>query len=182
MKDTYLLRISNVSTATGVGAVRFTAAQASPPAPTAIAANNEFSVNVPPELRNKGKCQVKVVGGLIGLGIFGADTSTVPDDTRLIYLQSNISFLGHDVQQNGNSGAILGSYPITNGDIITALELPSAYTASFTCSQLPPVITISKWYLVLNNTPTQAGEYTTNPVPCFIDLELSFHEDHCDCK
>ena len=176
MKDTYLLRISNVSTATGFGTVRF------PATVPADMVNNEFSVNVPSELRNKGKCQVKVVGGLIGLGIYGADTSIVPDNTRLIYLKSNIPFLGHDVQQNGNSGAILGTYAITNGDIISALEIPSAYNPSFTCTQLPPVITISKWYLVLDNTATQAGEYTTNPVPCFIDLELSFHEDHCDCK
>ena len=61
LNDTYIFRLTNWSVAE-------TAAN---PVVTLDANKNEFSVQVPPRLRAKGKCRVSVIGGEVLLELYG---------------------------------------------------------------------------------------------------------------
>ena len=172
MKDVYQWRITNFSQQTsGPGAIRVDAE------------NNEFTVQTPYHLRNKGKCTIKVVGGTVQLSHYGTATALatriVPDNTRVVYLRSNIPFLGHDSQQDGATSAILATCSVTGVDDDPFALIPADTNGTvYTCPHLPAEVSIKKWYLNLTNTEVAAsGNYVAQVVPVILNLELQFEED-----
>ena len=172
MNDTYILRVTNWSVAES----------ATNPVITLDAQNNAFTFNVPPRIRAKGKCRVTVVSGEVTLEHFGGAleaTRIVPTAARFLELESNIPYLGYDVETTGSAGAVLISGAIIGIDQ-KSVGCPDAGVASiaFTCPELPPQITCKKWYLDVNNAREAADNYTTTVVPTDVTLQLEFLEDN----
>ena len=157
---------------------------------TLDANNNTFTISTPSWLKQKGRCLVRVIGGFIQItktGSAAADAdSIVPVSTGVIYLESNIPFIGYDAQNNGAMGAILGS---CNGDRTIATQglsqglNQSGDNIEFVCPNLPDQISITKYYYAANGDPTRANTGGNDLVPCSVTLQIEFMEDnHWDTR
>jgi hypothetical protein len=171
MNDSYILRLTNWSIAES----------ATNPIITLDAQRNAFTVKVPERLRAKGKCRITVVSGEVTLEHYGGAleaTRIVPTDARFLELDSNIPYLGHDVETIGSANCILIAGAIIGIDQ-KSVGTPDAGVGplSFTCPELPPTITCKKWYLDIDNNRESADNYTTKTVPTEVVLQIEFFED-----
>ena len=172
MNDTYIFRLTNWSVAHS----------AANPVISLDAQRNAFTFKVPERLRAKGKCRITVVSGEVTLEHYGGEleaTRIVPTDARFLELESNIPYLGYDVETTGSAGAILISGAIIGIDQ-KSVGCPDAGVGSisFTCPELPAQITCKKWYLDVNNARESADNYTATVVPVEVILQLEFVEDN----
>ena len=166
--DKYTLRISNINQAEGI---------------IESTDKSSFTLTLPNNLKGKGKCFIRVVGGMIQLETNTGGNRIIPNNTRIVALRSNLNFLGYDTNNRGNNASILGN-AIVNDDNTLAVELDAPDAGfGFTCLELPNEITIEKLYLnpsLVADDSQQflpANEYTAASVPCFVELELMFYND-----
>lgn len=147
--------------------------------PTLNADKNAVSIRLPAHLRNKGRCNVKVIEITISLRN-GSGTRVIANGTHIVAMRSNIMQFGHGNEQNGFN-QILGSGVVQDNNT-NAVQLDSASALEFTCPQLPDVIELERMcYDPANNfNLIAANNYTTNVVPFQVTLEISFDEDHND--
>ena len=149
--------------------------------------NSEFFVRVPAHLRQKGKCQLTINSCYVALTSVGGETRIIPDKTRLIYLQSNIPFLGMDTDNLGHepSGLILGTFDVmarshTDDNFTTGMDSTGTNSAAgaitVTCPQLPAEISVIKYYLNVANGRELADDVDA-VVPCEINISCRFLED-----
>ena len=140
---------------------------------------NAVSIRLPAHLRNKGKCNVKVIEITISLRN-GNGTRVVANNTHIVAIRSNIRMLGHSNENNGFN-QILGSGIIPDNNT-NAVQLDSSEALEFTCPQLPDVIDLERvCYDPANSfNLIAANNYTTNVVPFQCVLEITFLEDHND--
>jgi hypothetical protein len=142
--------------------------------------NNEFFVRVPAHIRQKGKCQLTINSCFVSLTLFGAAGRIVPADTRTIYLQSNIPFLGMDTDNLGHepAGLILGTFSVEPTALMDNTGTNSAAGAiTVTCPQLPAEIMVKKYYLNADNGRENANAGAIGIVPCEINISCRFLED-----
>ena len=166
LNDTYIFRLTNWTVSGSNDVVTFDAN------------NNEFTVQVPPRIRAKGKCRMSVVGGEVLLEAHGGSTRIVPNDARFLELESNIPYLGYNVERTDAGNAILIASAITdNTQVSVTPVLENTGAVEFTCLELPPKITCKKFYLNADNERVSAQEYTTKPLPVEVILKLEFFED-----
>ena len=161
-KDKYILRLSN--TTIGNESVDLNADK------------NACSIRLPAHLRNKGKCNIKVIEITISLRN-GSGTRVIANGTHIVAMRSNIRMLGHGNEQNGFN-QILGSGVVQDNNT-NAVQLDSSEALTFTCPQLPDVIELERMcYDPSNNfNLIAANNYTTNVVPFQVVLEITFDED-----
>ena len=172
--DVYVLRLANTSNGDDTNN----------PLLSLDANNNEYTIQIPSRIVNKGKCFIKVISGIMGLE-YNGDSSTriVPDNAIAVFWRSNIPYLGFDIEDRGSSNAILASavcnQASSEADEVVSIDATEAKV--FTCPRLPERISIKKFYTASDTgndgllTPAQV--YTTNVVPCEIVLEVIFDED-----
>ena len=166
LNDTYIFRLTNWTVSSSNDVV------------TLDANNNEFSVQVPPRIRAKGKCRVSVVGGEVLLELYGGASRITPNDARFLELESNIPYLGYNVERTDSGNAILIASAITdNTQVSVTPVLENAAPVQFTCPELPPKITCKKFYLNADNQRVAAEAYTTKALPVEVILKLEFFED-----
>ena len=171
--DVYVLRLAN--TTNGADTLN--------PLLSVDANNNEYTIQIPSRIVNKGKCFIKVVSGFMGLEYGGSNlTRIVPDNTLAVFWKSNIPYLGFDIEDRGSASAILASAKCPNGsaeeDEVVVID--SVECRTFTCPRLPERISIKKFYVDTagnNGKLAPAEEYTTNIIPCEVVLEITFDED-----
>jgi len=172
LNDTYIFRLTNWSVAE-------TAAN---PVVTLDANKNEFSVQVPPRLRAKGKCRVSVIGGEVLLELYGGASRITPNDARFLELESNIPYLGYNVERTDAGNAILVASAITDQTQVSVTPvLENTSPVEFTCPELPPRITCKKFYLNADNERVAAEAYTAKALPVEVILKLEFFEDSHKC-
>jgi len=138
------------------------------------------NIRLPAHLRNKGKCNVKVISIHIALQNAGL-TRVIEDGVNLVCIRSNIQQLGHGNEQNGFN-QILGE-AVVESDTTRAVSINSTEALEFTCPNLPDVIELERMaYDKESGTPIlyKANNYTTNPVPFQVVLQITFDEDHND--
>lgn len=135
------------------------------------------SIILPAHLRNKGKCNVKVISAFIALQNSTA-TRVVANGVNLIALRSNIRQLGHSNENNGYSN-ILAQSTIA-ADTTRAVSLEASDALEFTCPALPDVIEIDRvCYDHANSFNLIAAKnYTTATVPFQVTLEITFDLEH----
>jgi len=159
--DKYTLRISNANNADGI---------------TESTDKSSFTIDLPNNLKNRGKCYVRVVGGLIQLKVPGGN-SIIEEDTRVISLRSNIPMLGYDTENRGSSNTILGTgFILEDATEIVELDAPDA-GFGFTCPSLPEQITIEKIYIDPDTNKYVLANVNTVDLPATIELELTFYND-----
>ena len=164
-RDKFILRLSNTS----IGNI----------SPILNADKNACSIRLPADLRNKGKCNVKVIEITVSLRN-GSGTRVVANGTHIVAIRSNIKQLGYGNEQNGFN-QILGSGIIPDNNA-NAVQIDSSEALEFTCPQLPDVIELERLcYDPANNfNLIAANNYTTNVVPFQVVLQLTFDDDHKD--
>ena len=147
--------------------------------PTLNTDKSAVSIRLPAHLRNKGKCNVKVIEISVSLRN-GNGSRVVANHTHIVAIRSNIKQLGHSNENNGFN-QILGSGIIPDNNT-NAVQLDSSEALEFTCPQLPDVIELERvCYDPANNfNLIPANNYTTNPVPFQVVLQLTFDDDHKD--
>ena len=164
-KDKYILRLTN--TTIGNESV------------TLNSDKNAVSIRLPAHLRNKGKCNIKVISIHIALQNATANR-VVANGVNLICIRSNISNLGHSNENNGFN-QILGEAVIP-ADTTRAVSIDSSEALEFTCGSLPDVIELERMCYDHANSFNliAAKNYTTAVVPFQVVLEITFDEDHKD--
>lgn len=161
--DKIYLRLSNNNNATGV------------------VLNDDkdiFTINLPNNLKNRGKCYVRVMSCIAQVEDVASGNRIVPAYTRIFALRSNISMLGYDTENRASSNAILGTgiIPTTATEVIE-LSSPDA-SLGFTCPSLPNEIVIEKLcYNAADQALDRANSYTTTSLPCEVCLELQFFDE-----
>ncbi len=137
------------------------------------------SIRLPAHLRNKGKCNVKVISIHIALQNAAA-ARVVANGVNLICIRSNIRSLGHSNENNGFNN-ILGEGIIAY-DHTRAVSIDPTEAMEFTCPSLPDVIVLERMCYDHQGSFNliAANNYTTNPVPFQIVLEITFDSDHND--
>tara|TARA_R110002050_G_scaffold114888_1_gene230799 strand:- start:232 stop:735 length:504 start_codon:yes stop_codon:yes gene_type:complete len=137
------------------------------------------SIRLPAHLRNKGKCNVKVISIHIALQNAAA-ARVVANGVNLICIRSNIRSLGHSNENNGYSN-ILGE-AIIPADTTRVVSIDPTQALTFTCPSLPDVIELERMCYSHQGSFNliAANNYTTNPVPFQVVLEIVFDEDHND--
>lgn len=163
--DKYILRLTN----TVIGNE----------SPRLSANKDQCFIRIPAGLRNKGKCNIKVIDVSVSLSN-GAGTRVVPDDTHLLCIRSNIPMLGHSNENNGTP-TILGTCLI-NSNATSATKRDSSSEFKFTCVSLPDEIHLERMCYDNSNDHNlvPADNFTANVVPFQVDLELEFFEDMKD--
>jgi len=140
---------------------------------------NAVSIRLPAHLRNKGKCNIKVISIHIALQNAAA-ARVVANGVNLICIRSNIRSLGHSNENNGFNN-ILGE-AIIPADTTRVVSIDATEAMEFTCPSLPDVIVLER--MCYNHAGSfnliAANNYTTNPVPFQVVLEIVFDEDHND--
>jgi hypothetical protein len=170
--DVYVLRLANTSNGDDT----------TNPLLSLDANNNEYTIQIPSRIVNKGKCFIKVISGIMGLEYNGTNR-IVPDNAIAVFWRSNIPYLGFDIEDRGSANAILASavcnQASTEADEVVSIDATEAKV--FTCPRLPERISIKKFYTSSDTANdgllTPAQSYTTNVVPCEIVLEVIFDED-----
>ncbi len=164
-KEKYILRLTN--TTIGNESV------------TLNSDKNAVSIRLPANLRNKGKCNIKVISIHIALQNTTA-TRVVASGVNLICIRSNIRSLGHSNENNGFSN-ILGE-AIIPADTTRVVSIDSSEALTFTCPSLPDIIELER--MNYSHTGTfnlvAAKNYTAAVVPFQVVLEITFDEDHKD--
>jgi len=165
--DKYTLRISNSNNADGI---------------IENADADIFILTLPNNLKNRGKCYIRVVGGLIQIEDVDTGSRIVEANTRIIALKSNISMLGYDTENRSASNTILGT-AIIEADTteLVFLDTPDA-GFGFTCPSLPDEIQIEKVYVDPDSQKfVRANQYTSTTLPCIVELEIIFLNDMMEC-
>jgi len=164
-KDKYLLRLTN--TVTGNEAADLSTDK------------SVVNIRLPAHLRNKGKCNVKVISIHIALQNAAA-ARVIANGVNLICIRSNIRSLGHSNENNGFSN-ILGEGIIAY-DHTRAVSIDPTEAMEFTCPSLPDVIELERMCYDHANSFNliAANNYTTAVVPFQCVLEITFDEDHND--
>ena len=162
-KDKFILRLAN----TVIGNE----------APTLSNGKSSASIILPAHLRNKGRCNVKVISAFIALQNATA-TRVVANGVNLIALRSNIQQLGHSNENNAYSN-ILAQSTIA-ADTTRSVSLEASDALEFTCPALPDVIEIDRvCYDHANSFNLIAAKnYTTATVPFQVTLEITFDLEH----
>lgn len=180
--DVYVLRLSNTSNGDDT----------TNPLLSLDADKNEYTINIPSRIQSKGKCFIKVISGLMSLEFNGDNTKRIiPSKTTSVFWQSNIPYLGFDMENRGSANAMLGSAVcIGSANSDEVVHIDSVEGRTFTCPSLPERISIKKLYT--SATPAEVGpgarpanngnllpanEYTTTLLPCEVVLEVTFDED-----
>lgn len=147
--------------------------------PTLSADKSAVSIRLPAHLRNKGRCNIKVVEITISLRN-GSGNRVIANGTHIVAMRSNILQLGHSNENNGLN-QILGSGVILDNNT-NAVQLDSVSALEFTCGGLPDVIELERMcYDPANNfNLIAANNFTTDVVPYQVTLEITFDEDHND--
>lgn len=162
--DKYTLRLSNANNSDGI---------------IESADKSTFTINLPNNLKNRGKCYVRVVGGLIQLKLVGGN-SILAANTRVISLRSNIPMLGYDTETRGGGNTILGTGFIL-GDDTDIVELDAADAQfGFTSPSLPDQITIEKIFIDPTTNKYVLANINTLDIPAIIELEITFYNDFID--
>ena len=162
--DKYTLRISNANNSDGI---------------IESADKSTFTINLPNNLKNRGKCYVRVVGGLIQLKLVGGN-SILAANTRVISLSSNIPMLGYDTETRGGGNTILGTgFILDDNTDIVELDAPDA-GFGFTCPSLPDQITIEKIFIDPTTNKYVLANTNTLDIPATIELEITFYNDFID--
>ena len=162
--DKYTLRISNANNSDGI---------------TESTDKSTFTINLPNNLKNRGKCYVRVVGGLIQLKN-AAGNSILAANTRVISLSSNIPMLGYDTETRGGGNTILGTgFILDDNTDIVELDAPDA-GFGFTCPSLPDQITIEKIFIDPTTNKYVLANTNTLDIPATIELEITFYNDFID--
>jgi|TARA_R100001086_G_scaffold91549_1_gene45347 hypothetical protein len=161
-KDKYILRMTN--TVIGNEAADLNADK------------NAVSIRLPAHLRNKGKCNIKVISIHIALQNATANR-VVANGVNLICIRSNIPNLGHS-NENNAFNQILGEAVIP-ADTTRAVSIDATEALEFTCGALPDVIELERMcYDHANNFNLIAAKnYTTAVVPFQVVLEITFDSD-----
>ena len=165
--DKYTLRISNANNSDGI---------------TESTDKSTFTINLPNNLKNRGKCYVRVVGGLIQLKATkeANNNRIIEDGTRVISLISNIPMLGYDTETRGGGNTILGTgFILDDNTDIVELDAPDA-GFGFTCPSLPDQITIEKIYIDPDTNKYVLANVNTLELPATIELEITFYNDFID--
>lgn len=162
-KDRFILRCSN----TVIGNET----------PTLSNGNSSVAIILPAHMRNKGKCNVKVISGFIALQN-GTAARVVANGVNLVALRSNITQLGHSNENNAYSNILVQS--TIAADTTRAVSLESADSLTFTCPALPDVIEIDRVCYDHANAFNliAAKAYTAAVVPFQVVLEITFDSDH----
>ena len=168
--DTYVLRLSNTTNGQDTGN----------PLLIVAADNNEWTIQIPSRIVNKGKCFVKVISGNMTTEDNGT-SKIVSATATTVYWRSNISYLGFDIEDRGSGNAILGSAKLHDGNDSVA-TIDSVESRTFTCPRLPERISIKKFYAEAGATAENgklkpANLYTTQILPAEIVLQITFDED-----
>jgi len=147
--------------------------------PTLSADKSAVSIRLPAHLRNKGRCNIKVVEITISLRN-GSGNRVIANGTHIVAMRSNIMQFGHGNEQNGFN-QILGSGVVQDNNT-NAVQLDSASALEFTCGGLPDVIDLERvCYDPANSfNLIAANNFTTDVVPFQVTLEITFDEDHND--
>ena len=161
--DKYTLRISNSNNADGV---------------TENTDKDIFTLTLPNGFKNRGKCYIRVVSGLIQVEDVDSGNRIVEANTRIVAVRSNISMLGYDTENRAGSNTILGTGIIeAETTELVFLDTPDA-GFGFTSPSLPDEITIEKLYIDPDTQKfTRANNYTTTTLPCVVELEITFFND-----
>jgi len=140
--------------------------------------NDVFTINLPNNLKNRGKCYVRVMSCIAQIEDVASGNRIVPANTRVFVLRSNISMLGYDTENRASSNMILGTGIITaDADEIIELSSPDA-GLEFTCPSFPDEIIIEKMcYNPATQLLIRANSYTTTSLPCEVCLEVEFFND-----
>jgi len=164
-KDKYILRLTNTVIGNEAAVINTD--------------KNSVSITLPAHLRNKGKCNIKVISIHIALQNATA-TRVVANGVNLICIRSNIRSMGHSNENNGFSN-ILGQ-AIIPADTTRVVSIDPTEALEFTCPSLPDVIELER--MCYNHAGTfnliAAKNYTTAVVPFQVTLEITFDEDHND--
>ena len=160
--DKYILRLSN--TTIGNETV------------TLNTDKSKVDIRLPNHLRSRGKCTVSVVEITMSLRN-GSGNRVIANGTHIVCLRSNISQLGWGNEQNSQN-QILGSGIVPDNNA-NAVQLDSTSSLTFTCPQLPDVITLERMcYDPANNhNLIAANSFTTDTVPFQVVLQITFDED-----
>jgi len=137
---------------------------------------NGVFIRLPAGLRNKGKCNIRVMDLNISLRN-GTGNRVIANGTHIVCLRSNISMLGFNNENNGIPN-ILGSGIITDNNS-NAVKLDSTSAMEFTCVNLPDEIFLERMCYKAT-TPFNlipADDFVNDVVPFTIDLEITFFED-----
>lgn len=136
---------------------------------------NGVNIRLPAHLRNKGKCNVKVIS--IHMALQNAALArVVANGTNLICMRSNIMSLGHSNENNGFN-QILGE-AIIPLDTTRAVSIDATEAMEFTCGGLPDVIELERMcYSPTTFKLIAADAFTTSVVPFQVVLEITFDED-----
>lgn len=171
--NNYILRISNtpLSNVTGL---------------TFSEDNSSVSFETPEFLRKKGKCKVSVVQGVIATGIDGnASDRLFSPNKNTFALSSNIPQLGYSTD-NRAANTLLGTAVMsytTPTDSTRAVEILALGTFTFTCPQLPPVITVQRMVIDQGSNSLIVSTNTNESlIPFQVNLDITFYEDMEDNK
>ena len=145
--------------------------------PTLNADKNAVSIRLPAHLRNKGRCNVKVIEISVSLRN-GNGSRVIANGTHIVAMRSNIHMLGHSNENNGFN-QILGSGIVPDNNT-NAVQLDSSEALEFTCPSLPDVIELERMCYDPANSFNliAANNFTTNVVPFQVVLEITFDEEH----
>ena len=162
VNDKYILRLTN----TVIGNEQ----------PRYNSSNNGVYIRLPAGLRNKGKCNIRVMDLNISLRN-GSGSRVVANGTHIVCLRSNISMLGFNNENNGLPN-ILGSGIIPDNNA-NAVKLDASSAMEFTCVNLPDEIFLERMCYDPNNNHNliPADDFTNDVVPFQVDLEITFFED-----
>lgn len=164
-KDKYILRLTNTVIGNEAAVINTD--------------KNSVSITLPAHLRNKGKCNIKVISIHIALQNATA-TRVVANGVNLICIRSNIRSMGHSNENNGFSN-ILGQ-AIIPADTTRVVSIDATEALEFTCPSLPDVIVLERMCYDHANSFNliAADNYKTAVVPFQCVLEITFDEDHND--
>ena len=160
--DKIYLRLSNNNNADGV---------------SLNADNDIFTINLPNNLKNRGKCYVRVMSCIAQIEDVASGNRITPANTRMFVIRSNMSMLGYDTENRAASNMILGTGILGDADEIIELTSPDA-GLEFTCPSLPDEIVIEKLCIdPADQELARANNYTTTSLPCEVCLQVEFFDE-----
>ena len=161
--DKYTLRISNTNDSSSI---------------TENAEKDIFTLTLPNIFKNRGRCYIRVVSGLIQVEDVDTGSRIVEANVRIVAVRSNIPMLGYDTNNQSGSNTILGTGILTSDTTeLVNLDTPDS-GFGFTCPQLPNEIVLEKLYIDPDTQQFErAKNYTTTTLPCFVELEIIFFDD-----
>ena len=161
--DKYTIRISNTNDSDSI---------------TENTEKDIFTLTLPNIFKNKGKCYIRVVSGLIQVEDVDSGNRIIEANVRIVAVRSNIPMLGYDTNNQSGSNTILGTGILTSDTIeLVNLDTPDS-GFGFTCPQLPNAITLEKLYIDPDTQQFERAKlYNTTTLPCFVELEIIFFDD-----